>query len=91
MFECLELGRTAEGIAVAEHAVSLEPKNAGLLANLALAYTIAARISEASTTVEKSLSIDPTDEVTLNLKRAIKEIAEGAKPQPRTLGELSSE
>ena len=91
MFECLELGRTTEGIAAAEHALSLEPNDAGLLANLALAYTIAGRIPEASATVEKSLAIDPTDNVTLNLKRMIREISEGKRPQPRKLGDLSSE
>ena len=91
MFECLELGRTAEGVNAAEHALSLEPKDAGLLANLALAYTIAGRIPEASTTVERSLAIDPADEVTLNLKRMIREISEGKRPQPRKLADLSSD
>ena len=89
MFECLELGRTGEGVMVAEHALSLKPQDAGLLANLALAYTIAGRIPEASAAVEKSLSLNPADEITLNLKRVIREISDGKRPQPKTLGELS--
>jgi tetratricopeptide (TPR) repeat protein len=90
MFECLELGRASEGIAAAEHAVSLEPRNAGLLANLALAYTIAGRTSEALAKVEESLSIDPSDKITSGLKRAIREIIQGKRPQPKKLGDLSS-
>jgi tetratricopeptide (TPR) repeat protein len=90
MFECLEIGRTSEGVAAAEHAVSLKPRDAGLLANLALAYTIAGRTSEALSKVEESLSIDPTDKITVNLKRVIREIIEGKRPQPKKLSDLSS-
>jgi tetratricopeptide (TPR) repeat protein len=90
MFECLEIGRTSEAIAAAEHAVSLKPRDAGLLANLALAYTIAGRTSEALSKVEESLSIDPTDKITVSLKRVIREIMEGKRPQPKKLSDLSS-
>ena len=89
MFECLKLGRTSEAITAAEHALSLEPRNAGLVANLALAYTVAARTSEALAKVEESLSIDPNDKVTLALRRMIREIAEGKRPQPKTYLDLS--
>jgi tetratricopeptide (TPR) repeat protein len=90
MSECLEVGRTSEGIAAAEHALSLNPRNAGLLANLALAYTIAGRTAEALSKVEESLSIDPTDKITVNLKTIIREITEGKRPQPKKLSDLSS-
>lgn len=90
MFECLEVGRTSEGIAAAEHAQSLEPRDAGLLANVALAYTLAGRTSEALSKVEESISIDPTDKITVNLKRVIREIIEGKRPHPKKLSDLSS-
>src|SRR5689334_5000281 len=38
MFTCLHLGYAEEGVAAAVHAVTLDPSQAGLLANLALAY-----------------------------------------------------
>jgi tetratricopeptide (TPR) repeat protein len=89
MFECLELGRTSEGIAAAEHAVRFSPRDAGLLANLALAYTIDGRNTEALSKVEESLSIDPSDKLTLNLKKMIREIIQGKRPRPKKLGDLS--
>jgi len=90
MLECLEVGRTSEGITAAEHALSLNPRDAGLLANLALAYTIAGRTSEALLKVEESLSIDPTDKITVNLRRVILEIIQGKRPQPKKLSDLSN-
>lgn len=90
MVECLEVGQTSEGIAAAEHALSLEPRDSGLLANLALAYTVAGRTSEALSKVEESISIDPSDKITVNLKRVIREIIEGTRPQPKKLSDLSS-
>jgi tetratricopeptide (TPR) repeat protein len=53
--ECLNLGRATEAVSIAEHAVTLSPNNAGLYANLALAYTISGRIADAQSTISKSL------------------------------------
>jgi tetratricopeptide (TPR) repeat protein len=88
MFECLEIGRTTEAISAAEHAVNLSPKDAGLHANLALAYTLAGRITNAQTSVSKSLQIDPNDSISLTLRRVVQEIADGKREQPRTIREL---
>jgi tetratricopeptide (TPR) repeat protein len=86
--ECLNLGRATEAVSVAEHAVSLSPKNAGLHANLALAYTIAGRISDAQSEINRSLEIDPNDSITIALRRVIQEIVDGKRKQPRTMREL---
>jgi tetratricopeptide (TPR) repeat protein len=88
-FECLEVGQTSEGVAAAEHALSLKPRDAGLLANLALAYTVAGRTSEALAKVEEALAIDPADKISVNLRRVIREIIDGKRPQPKKLGDLS--
>jgi len=88
MFECLNLGRTTEAIAAAEHAVSLSPKDAGLHANAALAYTLAGRIVDAQAAITKSLQIDPNDKISLTLRRIVQEIADGKRKQPRTMREL---
>ena len=86
--ECLNLGRATEAVSVAEYAVSLSPKDAGLHANLALAYTIAGRISDAQSAISKSLQIDPNDKISIALRRAVQEIADGKRPQPHTMREL---
>jgi len=88
MFECLEIGRTAEAISAAEHAVSLSPKDAGLHANAALAYTLAGRITDAQASISKSLQIDPNDSISLTLRRIVQEIADGRRRQPHTMREL---
>jgi Flp pilus assembly protein TadD len=90
MFECLEVGRISEAVAAAEHAVSLNPRDPGLLANLALALTIAGQTSEALSKVKESISIDPSDKITVNLNRVIYDIIEGRRPQPKKLSDLSS-
>jgi len=86
--ECLNLGRATEAVSVAEHAINLSANNAGLYANLALAYTISGRIADAQSTIGKSLQLDPNDEISLALRLAIQEIADGKRKQPRTMREL---
>jgi len=88
MFECLETEHVPEGITVAEHAATLRPQEAGLVANLALAYVIAGRTNEALSKVEESLALDPNDKVTASLQRVIREIIEGKRPQPKKLSDL---
>jgi Flp pilus assembly protein TadD len=87
--ECLNLGRATEAVSVAEHAVNLSPNNAGLYANLALAYTISGRIADAQSTIGKSLQLDPNDKISLALRSVIQEIADGKRKQPRTMRELA--
>lgn len=89
MFECLETEHVSEGIIVAEHAVSLSPRDAGLVANLALAYVSAGRTNEALSKVEESVALDPNDKVTSSLKRVIREIIEGKRPPPKKVSHLS--
>jgi len=89
MFECLETEHVSEGVTVAQHAISLSPRDAGLAANLALAYLIAGRTNEALSKVEESVALDPNDKVTSSLKRVIREIIEGKRPAPKKLSDLS--
>jgi tetratricopeptide (TPR) repeat protein len=88
MLECLNLGRTTEAVSVAEYAVSISPRDAGLYANLALAYTLAGRITDAQAIISKSLQIDPNDKISLTLRRVIQEVADGKRPQPHTMRDL---
>lgn len=88
MFECLNLGRTAEAIDAARHGVELSPNDAGLVANLALAYLVGGQIDEAVTAIDKSLKIAPDDKITQDLRTIILEVRDGKRPQPKSLREL---
>jgi tetratricopeptide (TPR) repeat protein len=88
MLECLNLGRTDEAVSAAESALNLSPNDAGLNANLALAYTIAGRLSDAQSTIAKSLQIDPQDKISQNLHRIIKEIIDGKRSQPHNMDDI---
>jgi Flp pilus assembly protein TadD len=88
MFESLNLGRAAEGVRAAEHAVNLRPEDGGLLANLAMAYLIAGRNSDALDFVNKALQIAPNDRITQEVKRIIIQVRDGKRPQPTTTHDL---
>lgn len=88
MVECLNVGRNKEAVSVAEHAVSLSPNDAGLYANLALAYTVSGRLTDAQSAIKKSLQINPGDQITLSLQKVIQEIVDGKRPQPHTMREI---
>jgi Flp pilus assembly protein TadD len=90
MFECLNLGRGAEGVDAAEHAMSLKPEDAGLAANLALAYLIAGRNDDALRLANQSLRIAPDDRITQDLKTRIIDVRDRKIPQPRTIRDLNS-
>lgn len=89
MFEALKLGKAAKGIKAAQHALSLKPDNAGLLANLALAYFIGGQLDDALEAIEQSLAIAPDDQITQNLKLYVEAVDEGRLPQPKTLLEMN--
>lgn len=88
MFECLNLGRHEDGISAAKHAVSLNARDPGLLANLALAHFINANLESAMTAVNESLELAPRDPITRNLRKAIESVQAGKKPQPHRLTDL---
>jgi tetratricopeptide (TPR) repeat protein len=88
MYECLNLGDGVEGLRAARHALALNPSDAGLHANLALALVIAAQPREALAAVDEALRIDPRDTISQNVRKVVLKILDGTTPQPRTLGEL---
>ena len=88
MMECLNLGRSDEAMRVAQHAITLRPTDAGLIANLALASLIAGKIDAALEHVNKSLRISPDDKITQSLKKIIIEVRDGKRPQPKSARDL---
>lgn len=87
-FECLRLGRVQESVNAAEHAYNLDPKNAGLISNLALSYVMAGRNADALNLTEKAIAIAPTDKIAKNLNKLIQEIMSGVRKQPESLKDL---
>ena len=88
MITCLDLGRNQEAVLVADHAVRLAPNDAGLNANLALAYTLNGQLKDAQSAINKSLQIDPKDQISLTLSNVIQEVTNGRRPQPHKMGDL---
>ncbi len=89
MFECLNLGRGAEGVTLAEQALTLEPNEPGLIANYALALLIDGQLDSAESQVQRSLQIDETDKVTKDLKKIISEVRSGKRPRPKKFSDLT--
>ena len=88
MFECLEVGHADEAVEVAQTAASRAPRDAGLRANLALAFLLAGRIKEANDTANQAQILDPADTITKDLVRVIAEVRSGKRPRPRHISDL---
>lgn len=86
---CLELGKFEEAVAVAEQATLLSPEDAGSLGNLAIAQLLAGKVLEAKRSSASALEVDPDDKINLQMRRLILEVANGDRPQPQSLRELT--
>lgn len=85
---CLELGRFEEAVKVAEKAVCLQPDNPHSLGNLALAYLLAARLTEARKTIDAALRRDPGDKINALTSGVLTRIESGQCRQPQSYQEL---
>ena len=88
MYECLKLGDGAEGLRAAQQALAVNPSDAGLHANLALALLIAAKPKEAQVAVDEALKMDPQDKISQRLHQMILKVIDGSRAQPTKLSEL---
>lgn len=86
--ECLRLGRAEAAVEAAVHAATVAPEDAGLRANVALAYVIAGRNDEALTAAIDALGRSPRDVITRRLVAAVEDVIAGRRPQPRRLADL---
>lgn len=86
---CLQLGKFDEAVGVAEQAVTLEPDDAGLIGNLALAYLLAGRIAEAKKSIAAAIEIDRSDKINEYLGQLITEVADGKRSQLNSMADLS--
>ncbi|MFZ0700525.1 MAG: tetratricopeptide repeat protein [Candidatus Acidiferrales bacterium] len=85
----MELGRSKEAISYASSALRVRPGDAGLQANLALAFLLAGRLDEAKQSIEKAKVEDPADPIARTLSEMINHffVASLVRP-PSTTKEL---
>lgn len=86
---CLELRKFQEAVTVAESALALDPANAELLGNLALAFILAGRIEHARKAIDAATQLDPDDRINQAVSRILSEIEDGRREQPQSLHDLS--
>ncbi|MDB6015830.1 MAG: hypothetical protein JWR19_319 [Pedosphaera sp.] len=84
----MNTGRHDVAIVFAHRATQIEPANAGLHANLALAYLQAGRISDAQASIERSIAGDPADKISQTIRAIIKHFATNGRTPPTTTSAL---
>lgn len=87
-YACMQLGMGDEAIEVSLHAVTANPNNAGLYANLGLAYLIAGKNDSAKYAIEKSLKMDPRDKISQAALAMVQDVIDGRRPQPKKYSDL---
>ena len=85
---CLELGCGGEAVRIAQYAIELAPNDAGLYANLALAFLIDGNNTGAKTAVEKALTMAPEDMISQAVCDIVDDIIAGRRPQPKTMKDI---
>ena len=85
---CLDLGKAAEAIRATNHAIKLTPDDAGLYANLALAYLIDGKNTPAKEAVDRSLKMSPDDQISRAVLKIVDEVISGKRPQPKNMADL---
>ena len=77
----MDLGRADAAIVYAHRATQLEKDDAGLEANLALAYLLAGKLTEAHAAIGRALELDGNDKISKLIAELVEHFsATGAKP-----------
>jgi tetratricopeptide (TPR) repeat protein len=83
--QCLALGRGEQAVTVCARMCAVDPKDAGLRANLALAYMVAGDMARAKVEGTRALEMDPSDEITRRMVAMIDDVIAGKRPRPTTI------
>jgi tetratricopeptide (TPR) repeat protein len=86
---CLELRRFDEAVEVAQAAVTLDPGNAELLGNLAVAFLLAGQLVPARKAINAATKFNPNDRINQVISRVLGEIETGRREQPQSLRDLT--
>jgi len=84
----MKLGWNDEAVHYCKCGVALQPDNAGLRANLALAQLLSEMPDEALATVREALRMDPGDAIAARLMDLIKDVLSGKRSCPRRMQDL---
>jgi tetratricopeptide (TPR) repeat protein len=82
-WSCLKLGLGEDAVIATKHAISLSPHDAGLQANLAVAYLAIGKNDEADAAISKSLEMDPDDNISQAVRKLIDDVFAGKKPRTK--------
>lgn len=89
LLECLETGRGGEAVHVAETITKAQPDNAGMLANLALAYLINGQLADAARAVSNAAAMDPEDQAIAAARTRIDNVQAGRLPKPNRIADIA--
>lgn len=84
----MKLGWNDEAVHYCKCGVALQPDNAGLRANLALAQLLSEMPDEALATVREALRMDPMDAIAAQLMDLINDVLRGKRTCPRRIQDL---
>ena len=84
-----EAGNAELALQCCQAALEARPDDPGLMANLALALLLGGELTEAESFVSKALELVPDDPVSGHLSQIIREVAEGTRPQPASVHDIT--
>jgi hypothetical protein len=80
--------KASEAVKAADQAIHFNSNDAGLYANLAIAFLISGENDEAERSIEKSIEMAPDDEISKHVHRIVKEVVVGKRKQSKTMSAL---
>jgi tetratricopeptide (TPR) repeat protein len=83
-----EVGDGAAAVRFVEAAIAASPADGGLESNLALARLLCGDVVGAREAVERAAALLPDDAIVHKVRRVVDDVADGRRPQPRTLDEI---
>ena len=86
---CLDLGLGTEAIRAIQHAIQLTPEDAGLRANLALAFLIEGNNAGAKNAIDRALEMAPQDRISQAVRGIVDDVIAGKRSQPKTMADLN--
>ena len=84
----MDCSEFSKALNFADKAVALEPDDAGLHCNRALALMFLSRDAEAIEAVVSSLQLNPEDQITLAARAIVHSVAAGSRPRPKSMNDL---
>ena len=85
---CLLLGRTKDALQLGHRQMALTGGTADARSNLAVALLLDGDLDAADAEAAEAAVLAPDDAINESIRRAIADVREGRRPQPRTLRDL---